>query len=137
MQYKLLTNSFGDVGRTVFVTDDDDVLNIVDNDDDMADKGNADAIEEAVVVFTATFAADVLNCVENEGTNDATDEPAVVFVAVAASADDILNCGDNDVVVVSKFATDFKGDDKRQPAGETKHPMHQISTLPIKYVLTN
>ena len=42
----------------------------------MADKGNADAIKEAVVVSTATFTADVLNCIENdddvadEGTNE-------------------------------------------------------------------
>ena len=86
------------------------------------------ATDEPAVVFVAVAAsaADILNCVENEGTNDATDEPAVVFVAVAASAADILNCRDNDVVVVSKFGADFKGDDKGQPAGETKHSMRSL-----------
>ena len=73
MWQKLLTNSLGDVGRTVCVADDDDVLNIVDNDGDMADKGSPDAIEEAVnVVVAATFTADVLNCVEND--DDLADE---------------------------------------------------------------
>ena len=69
----------------------------------------------------------------DEGTTDAIDEPAVVFVAVAASAADVLNFSDNDVVLVGKFAADVKGDDKRQPVGETKDPTYYISSLPSTY----